>query len=461
VVVKKGSRCYYAPLLVNWRSNELHVIRLNRPRPLVALAALAAAVAYFAFGRTAAVKPGDFRGTNIIVITVDALRADHLGCYGYARPTSPHIDALSADSVVFDRAYAASSWTTPSLASLHTGLYPSAHQASLNTALSSEAQTMAELFARAGYRTAAFVATTQPLAKQGIFRGFETQRAEVPSADEITAWAEAAPGKPFFMWLHYLEPHGPYNPPESYARLFAAAGASGQQRLPKRSCRPAGAVALENAVGRYDAEIRSVDDRLHEFLTKLAAHPAIRRSLIVFSADHGEEFCEHRGCDHGATLYEEIIRVPLIMHFPGSRGVRRRVPQSVRSIDLAPTLLSLAGLPPAARSEGESLLPFINGATRGGLPVFAEGVRAKRSARALIVDERKIIGVRAGERWRYEVYDLGRDPGERIDLYDTSLDAELRELLQTLPRIRPGTQPAEIALTDEEMNRLRSFGYVR
>lgn len=355
---------------------------------------------------------------SVVLLVVDALRPDHLGCYGYGRPTSPEMDRLAARSVRFAEAVSVSSWTKPAVPSLLTSLYPSQHgvwegsgsnpEGGLESdALGEEAVTGAEVLSAAGYRAAAFVHNAQLRAAFGLAQGFEVYRELEASGTAVVEGAlewldrvrRESPSVPFFVYLHLLDTHWPYEPPPEAA---AALGATAGKRPDDYALREAvnrGVVALGDEelweiVLRYDAEIRGVDRAVGRLVAGLESRGLFEGSVLVLTSDHGEAFLEHGRLGHGGDLYEESLRVPLLLKLPGSRDAGRVVRQRVTTLDVMPTILELAGLRPEAgvSQAGRSLLRFLGDGSRGETgPTFAEVRHGRTVQKAVCLDGWKLV----------------------------------------------------------------------
>ncbi|MCP5041994.1 MAG: sulfatase-like hydrolase/transferase [bacterium] len=437
---------------------------------------------------------------NVVLISIDTLRADHLGVYGHGRETSPTIDALAAQAVRFEQAIAQAGWTLPSHMSLMTSLYPGTHGVTTKTALASDVTTLAESLNAAGYRTAAFVSWVFLDKKFGFGQGFEQFRILVRegrvelgsgggarSAEEVVDRAIDYLGMvaddPIFLFVHLFDPHADYAAPAQYVERFAG-GASGvdgrfetlrayNRYLTANPQRLRGA-DLEHVEALYDAEIRYVDDQLARLLAAVDARLGLDDSLIVLTSDHGEEFMDHGSMEgHGWTLYEEIVRVPLLIRLPNAARAGTVVEAPVGLIDVAPSVLDWLGVEIPSDFEGTSLRPLLLGdqSTREPRYVFSENDRfnvVRRSVRGprykLIFTEAKGVNaagipVRAG----YEMYDLMQDPAEQHDLYDPD-DPRSKALIGLLEgTIAPSTTKPpnpEVDLSQEQLRLLRSLGYV-
>jgi arylsulfatase A-like enzyme len=280
---------------------------------------------------------------DIVVYLVDTLRADHLGIYGYERETSPRLDAFAKDAMIFDRAYSTSSWTKPATASLLTGLAPARHGAnSRSDALDARAVTLATLLKSRGYHTVAFVTNPNVLPAWGFDRGFDkffdiesvARSARADRVGELVMqYLEKAPDGPRFLYIHTRDPHGPYDPPAPYDQRFSGG----------------------DEIAGYDGEIAFSDFHFGELLDRLRAMGRYDESAIVFLSDHGEEFEEHGNTGHGKTLYEELVRIPLLLKLPGRRGRGQRCAAPIQIIDVVPTLLTLVDLDSPEEVEGQDL----------------------------------------------------------------------------------------------------------
>ena len=324
---------------------------------------------------------------NIIVYLVDTLRADHLGTYGYDRPTSPFLDAMGSEGVVFDHAMAQSGWTRTSVASILTGLQPRVHAVlDRDDALSDEAITLPRLLREQNYETHAVVTNGNVGPSFGFRNGFDSfayvpERVETEgihqSSERVNEvffdWlGQRNVDKPFFAYLHTTDPHGPYTPSEPYRSRFLRDVRLAKlvrartipliiEEIPELSVTD----AVGGLVDLYDAEIAYNDYHFGQLLDHLRALDLYDSTLVLFVSDHGEEFFEHGAFEHGKTLYSEMIFVPLVIKFPGGWAAGTRVSSRVQHIDIMPTILQLAGLPPPPGSSGDSLVAAISGAQEG------------------------------------------------------------------------------------------------
>jgi arylsulfatase len=403
---------------------------------------------------------------HVVLITVDTLRADHLGAYGYQAARTPHIDALASESLRFDRAYAHASSTLPSVSSLMTGLLPGQHGVFANIGgLRPRFPTLGQRLQRAGYTAAGFIGSWALRPKRGLARGFaryteewgeqESNRPQPESraqtlTDEAIAWLSGrGPEAPILLWMHYQEPHGPYEPPDYQPaaaqgpELPQSPSQSGKGAIPRYQWLGHGRLAEYEA--RYDGEISEVDRQLGRLLAALRERGFLERSIVVFTADHGEAFGEDDlYCAHGEGLGEALLRVPLLLKAPGLEpGVRRDV---VRLIDVAPTVLSLLGLPHGGL-PGTSLLEDL-GDRRVVAQVAATWKRRWRSVRR---DGFELVEGSDGRFFR--PVEEGSAASPAPDGLQGQLQAELKARAHW-PPMRP------VAIEPEARELLRSMGYL-
>ncbi len=380
---------------------------------------------------------------DVILIVVDTLRADHLGVYGSGRSTSPRIDALARRATVFDAAWSAAPWTLPSMMSIMTSRWPSSHRVENDgLKLGQDVPTLGETMQRAGYSTGAFVSNVYVSAPFGFNRGFDTfedfgvtepgYRPEArmePTADRVTdaavAWLGRQEHKPVFLFVHYFDPHWPYEPPERFRALYpddyhgpldADYDSISKFQDPRRPL-PDGYRRF--LIDRYDGEIRFVDEQIGRLLDGLAAAGRGSRAWIVFTADHGEEFKDHGSIGHGRRLYEEVVRVPLVVGraAPPAAPPAARIALPVSGIDLFPTIAELAGAVPPPGLQGTSLASLLRGAPAAPAsdrPLVCETIRLNAHLKAIRRGPLKLI--QSMDENHTELYDLAADPGERDDL---------------------------------------------
>ena len=431
-------------------------LRRPRVRPLPEAVALA----------TSSPRP------NVVVYLVDALRADRVGPRGGAESLTPNIDRLAEDGLSFAEAIAQSSWTKPAVASLFTGLLPPAHGVALREhALPARATTMAEALRAAGYMTAAF--STNPWVSRsfGLDQGFldfvylDAGRPGTHHAfsdevnEEVFGWLDGASDRPFFLYVHTVDPHAPYTPPRPDGSL-----GGGEDPAPVPSCReqrPLSEDARRDLVERYDDEVAFNDRSFGRLTEELRRRGLYDDSLIVLLSDHGEAFWEHRGWQHENFLYAEVLDIPLIVKPP--RGVAvRAAPGLAQQIDVLPTILDLLRLPALGGVQGRSLVAQED--RSAARPGYAElqCPSGKRLA-AVLAGPWKLIRTTApgGAESRVELYHRRRDPGELRDEAEANpqVVGRLLALLEAQERVRAGgAATAEVG--DDLAEALRALGYV-
>ncbi len=422
---------------------------------------------------------------NIILVMVDTLRADHLGCYGYGRDTSPNLDAFAARSLLFENAVAPSSWTWPSIASMFTGQYP-LHHGVVNGArsrLGFGKRTLAEICADAGMKTAAFVANPLISPSKNFDRGFETF--EVLSwadagtlVDRFFRWLDQEKKGRFLAYLHFMDPHGPYSPPDDYIARFS--DPKEPHRLPpdalkdlgnrlgtnKQAAEEVDPRLVQNAMDRYDSEILFWDEQFGRLVAKVESLGLAGKTLIVVTADHGEEFLEHGILGHGWTLFDISVKIPLIMKGPAIAPAR--IEEQVELIDLAPTLLDAAHIEgKGADFDGASLLDRGLGARPEGAfthtaHAFSPELKHRTSLFALQTGRWKLIYDPKSERMR--LFDLDKDAGELEDLAGDPAFDELcrrfRDRIKAWIKRYEGKSPSGFyELDDETLKAFEQLGY--
>ena len=429
-------------------------------------------------------------GPNIILISIDTLRADHLGCYGYERETSPNIDRMARQGVLFRNAIAPSSWTLPSHASLFTGLNPSRHgavQFGFDTPLENEFETIAEILWDHGYETAAFVGGGFVSSTLGFAQGFDRYwdpgrpglvlpRSFVENSGPVTQWISERTESKFFAFLHTYRVHMPYVPPPPYKSLFDPdyTGRFRDRFMPNDyrqtdEGRELDSETVRHIAALYDGEIRYVDKIIGELLDLLRTSRLSNNTCVVLTSDHGEEFGEHGDFLHDQPkLYEELIRVPLIFWCPSRFTGGHVVDEPVSLIDVMPTVLDIADVPTAAGIDGASLYPALDGHS---LP--RDGTTFSQVDGSLVGEDGSTMALRK-QRYKFilstidgseELFDLHKDPTEEQDLSRRrpELAQKLRTELEATLRANPPRQKPDATPVEPDpalLERLRALGYM-
>jgi arylsulfatase A-like enzyme len=421
---------------------------------------------------------------NVIFILVDTLRADRLGTYGYGRSTSPNVDAFAREAVRFENARSQASCTFPSVNSMLTSRWPAAFLGQPGKALGipEGMPSLAEILESSGYRTVAVSASAvvrdtpsrlNPTA--GFGRGFDVfqEDCEWRSAACVNRQAaghlEQGP-QPLFLYLHYIDPHGPYQPPKGWQRRFAT-GRPGKRWVRFGDPNPLGDwlykgkgnPGLTHADLRflkdlYDEEIAFFDAQFAELKEALRASGLMEDSIVVFASDHGEEFLEHGHVKHCRTLFDTLIRVPLLIKIPGVEA--KTVSRPVQNLDLVPTILDYLGLGTAGYTlAGRSLRPLIeeDSSAAGGLQFGLQGtLRSAADGRFKLIQD-----LAAGT---VSLFDLAADPGETKDV----LRGQRRDYFRLRDALTgwiaraegKGMEEASLRKAREAEERLRSLGYI-
>jgi len=457
-------------------------------------AAVAATFMFTAFTAGCRRGGGASSHPNILLISIDSLRADRLGVYGNTRDTSPTIDRLATEGVRFANAISPTSWTLPAHATLLSGLDQRHHQViNVGSHIAGEIDLLAEKFARAGYETIGLYSGPFLDPAYGFAQGFDeyvscmseaTAKSEGPAAwtsshsdqtnpkveSSFLAWLSRKGERPFFAFVHMWDVHYDYIPPPRYAAMFDVGykGKLDGRDIVRRGF-PLNATPsdVEFLLSLYDAEIRYTDDTLGHLIDALRERGLLENTAIVVTADHGEEFKDHGGKGHQHTLYEELIHVPLILWQPGRVPRGKVIEQPVSLTDVAPTILAIAGLEVPPGLDGQNLLPVLRGKVARFGTIISElylptlPVLTIASARA---GSEKVILHPKGEKW--EAYDLSADPRE---LHSLAASAPLRYELQRYVDGAKSFFPEEGAKTpklapeglpDEVGERLRQLGYL-
>jgi arylsulfatase A-like enzyme len=437
---------------------------------------------------------------NVVLVSIDTLRGDRIGCYGNPRETSPTVDRLAAEGVRFRRVVAPSNWTLPSHYSMMTSLYPTAHGVNPDRALfgglrrptgavgvrgSAAQQTLAERMASLGYLTAAVTENGWVHPEFGFDQGFVSYVADTAGTLEATRrrvlrWLDEHRELPFFLFVHTYQPHQPYDQPPPYDTMFVDPGHVGYampgtsvpvevlEDFQKGFFLPT-AADVEAFHGLYDGEVRYVDDFMADLVARIGELGLSGRTVVVFTSDHGEEIFEHGRFTHGDALYEEVMRVPLIFWGPGRIDSGVEIDRAVSLLDLLPTVVELGGGEVDGPVQGRSLLPALTGdpAAVDARDLFAEGI-GKDSGPLYCVwrgTDKYILAPGGGDAAE-ELYDLAEDPGETEDLSGTraataaALKDAIESWVEANREIGSAFRERSAKPDDEVLERLRSLGYV-
>ena len=463
-------------------------VRIEQAATYAAPAAVPAALA-----PATAASGGGVPRPNILLYVIDTLRADHLGCYGYGPPTSPRIDALAREGLTFTRMIAQAPWTRPSVASMLTGLEPLAHGANtLRHKLRPDVATLAELLREHGYETAAFVTNANVAGRLGFQRGFDTW-VDLPEdharpslhvqSDELNVavldWLGKRGDRPFFLYVHASDPHSPYTPdPELLARFRDGGDATpppdvkglrAERLAPADGAAPAAdptvfpADRLAALTAAYDAEIAHNDASVGALLDELRRSEAGRNTIVVLTSDHGEELGDHGDLEHGHSLHEELLHVPLIVRLPDGRFAGERRAMLAQHVDLLPTLLDATGARVPDGLPGRSLL-VASDQVDPAREVHSHTDFGPFELMSLTTPRWKAVEVVDGPRGRHgvAVYDLDADPHERRDVaaQRAALAGYARQELGATRRAAATGAGGEAPLIDPETAaRLRALGY--
>jgi len=401
---------------------------------------------------------------NVILVTLDTTRADHLGAYGGTAARTPNLDALARRGVLFEQASSASPLTLPAHSTIMTGMYPTYHGVRVNgnTALSDGQTTLAEVFSRQGYRCGAFIGAFVVDGRWGLKQGFEhyddqfdlnkykhidlgaIQRPANVVMDAALAWLESRKSGPFFSWIHLYDPHTPYEPPEPYRSEYAAGGLA----------------------GLYAGEIAFMDEQIGRLAAWVAGAGLDESTVIVLIGDHGEGLGSHGEGTHGYFAYDYALHVPFIVVPPFAELRGKRVPSQAGSVDVFPTMLALAGIALEGETQGRSLVPAMFKPASAGpeIPAYGESMAPNIQFGWSPLQVLRTSRFKYIDAPRAELYDISRDPEERLNLLTDmpgvarEMKAELDKLIEETSRGAP--EPEAANLDKDTMERLTALGYV-
>jgi len=417
------------------------------------------------------------KGPNIILISIDALRADHLSCYGYHRNTSPNIDQLASQGVLFKNSFSQATWTLPSHASIFLSQYVWRHKVdNPDKRMGNSFTTLAEILRDRNYTTCAFVGGGFLLPQFGLNRGFETYKfGKFASLEKCLGWLESVKDKKFFLFIHASDVHAPYNPPSPYFDLYTKGGCEGEHLRTSKGIIPPEKLdaskkltpeEIDYIMAVYDGGINYVDDQLEKIFEKLNQMGIDNNTIIILTADHGEAFKEHGRFQHGYKPYIEEVHVPLIIKGPGipRNGIYENY---VQHIDIVPTIFEILNIPQRKEMQGRSLLPLMNNCEiEEDFKTYSFGPD-KHKPQCLFS-----MSLRTKE-WTYimnqngldELYDRINDPKEHNNIIEKKpliaqkLEKELEDFIVLTSEGKP--QVAEKFHIDEELKeQLKSLGYL-
>ena len=465
---------------------------------------------------------------GVILIQADTLRPDHLGVYGHKRDTAPNLSRVASEGAVFQHAYAQAGWTKVSTPSIMTSLYPTTHGvAKIPDRLPASATTMAEVYRTAGYATLSLSSVMFTGQFTNLHQGYEelheltsvgdsggpyTSKTSREYVDRAVDWIERHREEPFFIYLHVFDPHSPYEPRRPYdtmwadpakredhikqrealrktikAPFLAGRGMATRGEMIEAGIDPAAYIGYDKEW--YDSSIRGMDAEIGRLMERLRAAGLDEKTAVVFLSDHGEEFHEHGRMWHGQSAYGEMVRVPLIVRWPGQVAARR-VDDPVQLIDVMPTLLDMSRLTHPEGLQGQSLMPLLQAASNGqagtvsaadttwrrrpviiekrpeGSPEFPGALEST----AIIDGQWKLIHntTRPPDRPEFELFDYASDPLDQTNLADKHPDVVKRLAktiegfrgMATAAKLKPDTE-ATSTMTPEQLQRLRSLGYIK
>ncbi len=423
------------------------------------------------FSRKSVARP------NVILISIDTLRADHLHGYGYPRETSPFLDSMMEKGTAFLNCISPCPWTLPAHLSMFTSLYPNSHGViQEGLCLPKNVETFPPVLKKQGYKTAAFATCGYLSPRYGFGRGFDAYVCQEVAAPivckDALEWLETTPpDENYLLFLHLYDVHCDYTPAAQYLNMFDA-GYKGNidgklntlNKIMYGEIKPT-KEDLQHVISLYDAEIRQLDAALATFFHALEQRKLLENTIVVITADHGEEFLEHGRMLHGASLYDEVLRVPLIMVGP-KIPPSKRISSQVELIDIMPTVMELCDSQSPSGIQGRSLVPFLTG---NGEPweraAFAEADNKNAELdikRVIRTDQYKLYYDRLSGM--QELYDLAADPREQTNVlkeHPQKASELLEQLQEWMKQNTRRGEPGSIVLTDSEKERLKALGYLK
>jgi arylsulfatase A-like enzyme len=463
-------------------------------------------------------------GPDILIVLLDALRPDHTSVYGYELPTTPTLESVAREGAVYLNAYAQSSWTKPSVATIFTGLYPESHGThAISARLPEELETIPSLLRHHGYHTGVFAENSfvsrlfgfgkgvdrlvcadpdvlaqtvlghllqqvavrfRPLhvleaAARGVNGLDPQQRGKGPGGLELPAaflsWVDELPAAPYFAYVHFMKPHAPYIAPLPYDGRFGEPSGPGTDSpvdpphvegiAPFAHARAVSDAERTALIANYDERILFGDALFEKILDGLRRRGRLERTAILVLSDHGEEFGEHGLWDHGHSLQEDVTRVVFLLQYPPRVAAGLRVTSPVRLLDVGPTVLDLAGLPPYPQFDGESVLPELSAEDARPRPVLAQLYHGPAYwSNSLIVDGWKLVRTQEGSQSASQVFDLRNDPAEDLDRAGEAdrrmqLEDQMRHAIHAAGLHKQDVR--EMIMDPATRERLRALGYIQ